>query len=133
MLVVDTKGLPVETTSEKETRSVVAALRGGEESKAEGVSKGGWETMERDGKPGSIRRAGVARQTLFPKENKQAVSPPKWYWWRSRFSRLESDEFELKVSVIFDFATSKSCAAGAPPRMKKGRMRAGRVPRQRSV
>jgi hypothetical protein len=29
-----------------------------------------------------------------------------WYWWRSRFSRLESDEFALKVSVIFDFATS---------------------------
>src|SRR5260221_5586037 len=36
-------------------------------------------------------------------------------------------------SLLFDFATSNSCAAGAPPRMKKGRIPAGRVPRQRSV
>lgn len=65
LIFVDTKGLPVEAASGKETRSVVAALRGGEESKAEGVGKGGWQTMERDGKTGSIRRTGVVRQALF--------------------------------------------------------------------
>jgi len=32
-----------------------------------------------------------------------------------------------------NIATSESCAAGAPPRMKKGRMAAGRALRQRSV
>src|SRR5258708_15112802 len=31
---------------------------------------------------------------------------PLGYWWRSRFSRLESEKCKLKVSVIFDFATS---------------------------
>jgi hypothetical protein len=32
-----------------------------------------------------------------------------------------------------EFATSESCITDAPPRMKKGSMRAGRVQRQRSV
>src|SRR5215467_11531239 len=36
-------------------------------------------------------------------------------------------------SLLLDFATSESCAGSAPPRMKKGRMAAGRVQRQRSV
>jgi hypothetical protein len=74
LIFVDTKGLPVETTSGKETRSEVAALRGGEESKAEGMGKGGWETMERDGKPGSIRRTSVARQPLVPGETPMRAS-----------------------------------------------------------
>jgi len=29
-----------------------------------------------------------------------------WYWWRSQFSCLASNEFKLRVSIIFDFATS---------------------------
>ncbi len=28
------------------------------------------------------------------------------YWWRSQFSCLASNEFKLRVSIIFDFATS---------------------------
>jgi hypothetical protein len=28
------------------------------------------------------------------------------HWWRSRFSRLAFNEFKLKASVVFDFATS---------------------------
>src|ERR1051326_5261719 len=32
--------------------------------------------------------------------------PQEWYWWRSRFSRLAFNEFKLRVSVVFDFATS---------------------------
>ncbi len=41
-------------------------LRGGEESKAEGVSKSGWETMERDHQWGSISGTSIACQTVFP-------------------------------------------------------------------
>jgi len=33
---------------------------------------------------------------------------------------LASNEFKLRVSIIFDFATSEPCASGAPPRMKIG-------------
>ena len=43
-------------------------LGGGEQIKAEGVGKGGWEAMERDEKPGSVRGVGVARQPLLPGE-----------------------------------------------------------------
>jgi hypothetical protein len=32
--------------------------------------------------------------------------PRKWYWWRSQFSRLKSNGVKLKMSTIFDFATS---------------------------
>jgi hypothetical protein len=74
VIFVETTGLPVEAASGKATRSVVAALRGGEESKAEGMGKGGWETMERDGKPGSIRRTSVVRQPLFPGETPMRAS-----------------------------------------------------------
>src|SRR3989442_7854463 len=43
----------------------------------------------------------------FSPQRKQAGSkPPKWYWWRSQFSCLASNEFKLRVSIIFDFATS---------------------------
>ena len=37
-------------------------LRSGEQIKAKGASKGGWETMERDEKPGSVNWTGVACQ-----------------------------------------------------------------------
>jgi len=33
---------------------------------------------------------------------------------------LASNEFKLRVSIIFDFATSEPCASGALPRMKIG-------------
>jgi len=43
-------------------------LRGGEQIKAKGASKGGWKAMERDGKPGSVSWTGVACQPLLPGE-----------------------------------------------------------------
>jgi hypothetical protein len=43
-------------------------LSGGEQIKAKGVGKGGWETMKRDGKLGSVNWTGVACQPLFPGE-----------------------------------------------------------------
>ena len=33
------------------------------------------------------------------------------YWWRSQFSCLASNEFKLRVSIIFDFATSTTSGA----------------------
>src|SRR6266699_3611028 len=50
--------------------------------------------------------------------------------------RLQDASYKRSISPdapLKESATSESCAAGAPPRMKKGRMAAGRVPRQRSV
>jgi hypothetical protein len=31
---------------------------------------------------------------------------PKRYWWRSRFSRLAPSDFRLRMSSVFDFASS---------------------------
>src|SRR5258706_15050840 len=31
---------------------------------------------------------------------------PKGYWWRSRFSSLQGNEFKSTMSVVFAFATS---------------------------
>ncbi len=53
---------------EKRNKACGERLGGGEQIKAKGVGKGGWETMERDGKPGSVRRTGVACEPLFPGE-----------------------------------------------------------------
>jgi hypothetical protein len=43
-------------------------LRDGEQIKAKGASKGGWQTVERDEKPGSVRWTDVACHPLFPGE-----------------------------------------------------------------
>jgi hypothetical protein len=33
------------------------------------------------------------------------------HWWRSGFSRLQSNEFKLRMSIILDFATSITLGA----------------------
>ena len=43
-------------------------LGGGEQIKTKGVSKSGWQTVERDEKPGSVKGTGIACQPLFPGE-----------------------------------------------------------------
>ena len=43
-------------------------LGGGEQIKAKGVGKGGWQTVEGNRQGGSVRWTGVAFQPLFPGE-----------------------------------------------------------------
>src|SRR2546421_3649291 len=64
LIDIDRKDLRSQTASRKQTDS--RRLRGGEEIKAEGLSKGGWETMECDGQRRGIRGTSIASQALLP-------------------------------------------------------------------
>src|SRR5713226_5673813 len=52
------------------------------------------------------RQAGNFSHLSSPSVEEAGSLPPNWYWWRSQFSCLASNEFKLRVSIIFDFATS---------------------------
>jgi hypothetical protein len=52
----------------KETKPMAERLGDGEQIKAKGEGKGGWQTRKRDGQPGRVRWTGITCKPLFPGE-----------------------------------------------------------------
>ena len=52
----------------KETKPTAERLGDGEQIKAKGEGKGGWQTRKRDGQPGRVRWTGITCKPLFPGE-----------------------------------------------------------------
>ena len=68
LIFVDRRGAVRLDSIEERNKACGNRLGSGEQIKAKRVGKGGWQTVERDEKPGSISRTGVACQPLFPGE-----------------------------------------------------------------
>ncbi len=89
------------------TADTRSRLGSGQEIKAKGSSKGGWESMKRDDEPGSICWTSIARQTLVPgkppmralRSGKDLLCGARAVWWREwsravQADRLAADYFQ---------------------------------------